>query len=159
MIMVSSCLLGIHSKYDGTNTNTNDLLMRYINLGKYIPICPEQIGGLSTPRRPSEIVNGTGEDVLIGKANVQNNIGDDVTIQFKEGAEQVLYMIKNMPIKAAILKERSPSCGSHKIYDGTFQKNIINGKGVAAAMLSQNNIPIYSEEEITDELLRTLLEV
>jgi len=75
MIMISSCLLGIYSKYDGTETNINSLLMKYIHMGKYLPICPEQLGGLPTPRFPSEIINGTGEDVIIGNANVKNNHG------------------------------------------------------------------------------------
>jgi len=157
MILVSACLLGIYSKYDGTTSNTNDLLMKYCHLGKYLPVCPEQLGGLATPRPPVEISNRTGADVLSGKAQAKNKLGQDVTGQFVRGAEQVLYIARIMPVTAAILKERSPSCGSHQIYDGSFNHVAKEGMGVTAALLSQNNIPVYSEEELTEELLKRLL--
>lgn len=158
MILISSCLLGIHSKYDGTTNNKNSVLMKYCYLGKYLAICPEQLGGLATPRSPVEIIRGSGEDVLKGKAETRNDQGQNVTNEFIKGAEQLLYICQNMPVSAAILKERSPSCGVHLIYDGSFKHVTKAGKGVAAAILSQNEIPLYSEEEITEELIRTLLE-
>ncbi len=148
MIMVSSCLLGIHAKYDGAATNKNDLLMKYSHLGKYLPVCPEQLGGLPTPRPPAEITGGL----------VINNIGQDVTAKFKKGAEQCLYLAAIFPLKAAILKERSPSCGVHKVYDGSFRHIALEGKGVTAALLSEKGIPVYSEEDLTETLLCELLE-
>ncbi len=150
MIMVSSCLLGVHAKYDGTFTNKNDLLMKYSHLGKYLPFCPEQLGGLATPRAPVEIIDGS---------KAINSRGEEVTSQFIKGAEQSLYLTEIFPVKAAILKERSPSCGAHKIYDGSFSHVTKEGKGVTAAILGANGIPLYSEEDLTDELLRELLEL
>lgn len=157
MILVSSCLLGIYAKYDGTRTNENSLLMKYKDRGKYIPVCPEQLGGLCTPRHPVEIIGGSGEDVLKGQARTKNNHGEDVTTQFIRGAEQVLYIASNFPVQAAILKERSPSCGVSCIYDGSFSHLVRAGRGVAAAILNQRKIPLYSEEELTEELLQELL--
>ncbi|MDD4237692.1 MAG: DUF523 domain-containing protein [Desulfotomaculaceae bacterium] len=147
MIIVSSCLLGVHAKYDGTVTNKNDLLMKYSHLGQYLPFCPEQLGGLTTPRPPVETINGT----------AINSMGEDVTSQFKKGAEQSLYLTEIFPIKAAILKERSPSCGVHKIYDGSFSHVVREGQGVTAAILIAKGIPVYSEEDLTEELLCKLL--
>lgn len=157
MILVSSCLLGIHSKYDGSLSNINNLLMKYVGTGKFLPICPEQIGGLSTPRFPSETIGGTGEDVINNNASVINDHGQDVTDEFVKGAEQVLYMAQHMSVTSAILKERSPSCGSHKVYDGNFNGTVKDGMGVTCALLKQNGIPVYSEEEVTEELLERLL--
>lgn len=149
MIIVSSCLLGIHAKYDGTLTNKNDLLIKYAHLGKYLPVCPEQLGGLPTPRPPAEI---TGDAVI-------NSNGEDVTYQFKKGAQQCLYLASVFSVKAAILKERSPSCGVHKVYDGSFSQVVRDGKGITAALLSEIGIPVYSEEDLTKELLCELLEL
>lgn len=159
MIIVSSCLLGVHAKYDGTVTNKNYLLLKYSYLGQYLPFCPEQLGGLTTPRAPVEIIDGSGEDVLQEKTKAINSIGEDVTSQFKKGAEQSLYLAEIFSIKAAILKERSPSCGVHKIYDGSFRHVIREGQGVTAAILSWKGIPVYSEEDITEALLCKLLDL
>ncbi|MEG6584025.1 DUF523 domain-containing protein [Dendrosporobacter sp. 1207_IL3150] len=157
MIIVSSCLLGYESRYDG-GSNSNPLLMKYLSRGKFIPVCPEQLGGLSTPRCPAEIINGCGGEVLVGKAKVQGKHGDDFTKGFVCGARQVLDLANKHSVKAAILKERSPSCGANYIYDGSFSRTIKSGKGITAALLSDNNIVVYSEEEITDEVLLGLLE-
>lgn len=159
MIMVSSCLLGVYAKYEGTVTNRNDLLLKYSKLGKYLPFCPEQLGGLATPRPPVEIMNGSGEDVLRNRTKAVNDLGENVTGQFIKGAEQSLYLARIFPIKAAILKERSPSCGVHKIYDGSFHHVIREGQGVTAAILSAEGIPVFSEEDLTEELLLKLLEL
>ncbi len=149
MNMVSSCLLGLSGKYDGTVTNKNDLLMKHISLGKYLPICPEQLGGLPTPRPPVEITGGL----------AINNKGQDVTAQFIKGAEQCLYLAGLFPVKAAILKERSPSCGVREIYDGTFSQVVRQGKGLTAVLLADRGIPVYSEEDLTEELLCKLLDL
>lgn len=156
MILVSSCLLGFDTKYDGGN-NANDLLMKYSHLGKYIPVCPEQMGGLSTPRKPAEITRGSGVDVIEGSSQVLNILGNDVTAQFAKGASIVLGMAEVFPVTAVILKERSPSCGSREIYDGKFRGKVIPGEGVTTALLRKHNIPVYSEEELTPALLERLL--
>lgn len=156
MIIVSSCLLGTNSKYDG-NSNANDLLMQYSHLGKYIPLCPEQLGGLPTPRPPVEIIGGSGEDVLYNGQKACGEQGQDLTGQFIKGAEEVLKITRAFPVTAAILKERSPSCGSNLIYDGTFRHITKPGQGVTAALLREHGIPVYSETEITIELLEKLL--
>lgn len=156
MILVSSCLLGIKAKYDG-GVNTCELLMRYCRLGKYVPICPEQLGGLATPRLPVELQGGGGEEVLAGKAIAVNCEGEDVTEKFVEGARQVLSVGKMFTVTAAVLKERSPSCGAHQIYDGSFRHITTMGQGITAALLRQSDIPVYSQTELTPELLERLL--
>ncbi len=156
MILVSSCLLDIFSKYDG-NSNACALLMEYSHLGKYIPVCPEQLGGLPTPRPPVEIIGGSGEDVLFNGNKALNEHGQDVTQQFIKGAGEVSKIARTFPVTAAILKERSPSCGSAIIYDGTFAHIIKPGQGVTAALLRKHKIPIYSETQLTRELLEKLL--
>ncbi|RYD05193.1 hypothetical protein N752_10375 [Desulforamulus aquiferis] len=124
--------------------------------GKVVPICPEQLGGSPTPRPPAEIKGGTGLDVLRGTAKVYTDEGLDITDLFIEGAQEVLKVCRIFDVKAAILKERSPSCGCNIIYDGTFQSMRIPGQGVTAALLASQGIPVYSEEELTDELLQKL---
>jgi len=156
MILVSSCLLGLKTRYDG-KANDNSIIMNYSHLGKYIPVCPEQLGGLSTPREPAEITEGSGEDVLDGKSNVVTNTGEDGTEYFIRGAEEVLNLAKTFPVKAAILKDRSPSCGVNRIYNGDFSSTIQNGQGVTAAILRKHGIPIYSEEDVTEDILKELL--
>lgn len=156
MIIVSSCLLGLNTKYDG-KSNAHALLQKYSSLAKYIPVCPEQLGGLPTPRVPVEIINGTGQDVLSGRCAAQGEEGQVVTSEFILGAKEVLKIIEMVKVTAAILKERSPSCGVNHIYDGSFSHQIISGQGVTAALLKEHNIPIYSEEELTEERLLELL--
>lgn len=156
MILVSSCLMGLDTRYDG-KANTSELLVRYSGEGKFIPICPEQFGGLSTPREPSEIVQGSGLDVLQGDCRVINKNNMDVTLNFVAGAQQVLRIIRMIPVSAAILKERSPSCGVYEIYDGTFLHSIRKGQGVTSSLLRKQGIPLYNEKELTEELLLDLL--
>ena len=157
MIMVSSCLLGIYSRYDG-GANTIPLLTKYLKTGKILPICPEQLGGLATPRRPVEIAGGAGVDVLDGSAKAITPDGDDVSSSFVKGAQEVLAIARAFPVTAAILKERSPSCGVHKIYDGSFNHVVREGQGVTAGLLRQLGVPLYSEDDLTEELLQKLLD-
>lgn len=157
MILVSTCLLGLDTRYDG-KSNANELLMEYCCYGKFIPVCPEQLGGLETPRACSEITGGSGENVLSGKVKVMSDNGKDVTEGYIKGAQEVVKLLTLFPVTAAILKQRSPSCGSIRIYDGTFSGRIIEGQGVTAALLRKHNIPVYSEEEVTKDLLEKLLE-
>ncbi|MDR3542471.1 MAG: DUF523 domain-containing protein [Desulfosporosinus sp.] len=156
MIIISACLLGLNTKYDGS-TNAQALLQKYSAAGKFIPVCPEQLGGLSTPRVPVEIIGGTGQDVLRGRCEVQGKQGEVVTSEFIQGANEVIKIVEMVKVTAAILKERSPSCGVNYIYDGNFSHQIKSGQGVTAALLREHKIPIYSEEDLTEEMLIALL--
>jgi len=156
MILVSACLLGIFSKYDG-GSNLQPLLAKYSHRGQFLPVCPEQLGGLPTPRPPAEIIDGCGGDVLTGACKVINQAGEDMTRPFCRGAQEVAALAASFPITAAILKERSPSCGVNQIYDGSFSHVVKKGQGVTASRLKRLNIPVYSEEDITEELLCELL--
>lgn len=156
MILVSSCLIGIDSKYNGSS-NKVSIIMRFCKTGLLIPICPEQLGGLATPRLPSEITGGIGTDVLYGTARVISSNGADVTGEYIKGANEVLKYLNLYRISSAVLKEGSPSCGSNFIYDGTFKHKKMPGYGVAAALLKKYNVPVYSEEDITVELMDELI--
>ncbi len=112
-----------------------------------IPVCPEQLGGLPTPRESSEII-GDGYMVLDGKAKVVTFSGKDVTSNFVRGAEETLRIAKLYGITSAIFKQGSPSCGNGKVYDGTFSKRLVSGDGVTTALLKRNAIKIVSEEEV-----------
>lgn len=139
-ILVSACLLGVNCKYSGKN-NRNENVLRLAEKHTLIPVCPEQLGGLPTPRYPSEICGG----------RVVNNIGEDVTAYYEKGAKEALNIAKLFGCDRAVLKARSPECGSKEIYDGTFTKTVIPGKGITAALLEENGIEVYDE---TDEFLR-----
>ena len=136
-LLISACILGANCKYNGKN-NYNPLVEKLKERYILIPICPEEMGGLSTPRNPSEILN----DKVISSA------GDDVTNNFFDGANKALDIAKKENISKALLKEGSPSCGSNYIYDGTFTKTKTNGMGITARLLKNNNIKIYTEDEI-----------
>ncbi|HBS57754.1 MAG: DUF523 domain-containing protein [Bacillota bacterium] len=145
MIMLSACLAGVDCRYDGGH----NLRPHYKQLwqdGRAILVCPESLGGLCIPRPPAEITGGDGHDVLAGHARVKNRQGTDITEAFLHGAEKVLQLAKKHRVTAALLKERSPSCGATRIYDGTFSGAIRYGMGVTAALLQQNGIAVYSEE-------------
>ena len=136
-ILVSACLLGTNCKYNGSN-NKNDKVLEYIKDKEVIPICPEIMGGLSTPRTPSELVNN----------KVLTKDGIDVTNNYIKGAEEVLYLAKLFNIKKALLKSKSPSCGKGKIYDGTFNNNLIDGNGITTKLLIDNGINVINELEL-----------
>lgn len=147
MILVSACLLGINCKYSGDN-NENDKVKEYLKDKQFVLVCPEQLGGLTTPRDPAEITKLYGDTVLNGESNVVTNNGTDVTEAFLKGAEETLKIAKLYNSKEAILKESSPSCGSNFIYDGTFSGKKIPGFGVTAALLKSNGIKVISEKEL-----------
>jgi len=144
MIIVSACLVGINCKYDGKN-NFVEGIAELMKKGIIMPICPEQLGGLETPRLPAEIVGGGGKEVLEGKGRVLRINGEDVTKEFIKGAEESLYIARYVKPEALILKSKSPSCGFGKIYDGTFSKTLKDGNGVTAELLSQNGFIILNE--------------
>ena len=135
MILVSACLCGINCKYNGGN-NLNEDILKLVKDGKAIPVCPEQLGGLPTPRTPSEII------IINGKRHVVNNNGEDVTDKFEKGAEEVLKLAKELKIKRVIFKKNSPSCGYNEIYDGTFSNKLKRGNGITTDLLLENNIEI-----------------
>ncbi|MCG8539931.1 MAG: DUF523 domain-containing protein [Clostridia bacterium] len=145
MILVSACLLGLDCRYDGSNV-LNRELMDFLKGKEYTVVCPEQLGGLTTPRKPCEIVGGDGSSVLEGISKVVDNQGRDVSKQFIKGAEETLKIIKLYNIKTAILKSGSPSCGSINIHDGSFSGKLIRGKGVTTALLEQNSIVVLTEK-------------
>ena len=136
-LLVSACLLGENTKYNGKN-NYIPLIEKINERYNIITICPEVMGGLSIPRDPSEIIN----DKIINKKM------KDVTEEYNRGAQLALNLALRYNCKKALLKEKSPSCGVKYIYDGTFTKNLINGMGITTRLLSSNNIVVYSENEI-----------
>ena len=136
-ILVSACLLGINCKYDGTNS-LNEKVLDYIKDKEVIPICPEILGGLSTPRPPSEIISD----------KVVNNEQKDVTKEYRKGAEESLKLAKLFKVKKALLKAKSPSCGCGKIYDGTFTKTLIDGDGITTQLFKENNIEVITEIDL-----------
>lgn len=145
MKVISACLVGCHCRYDG-HTQKVDQFSQMVERGEAVFVCPEQLGGLSTPRPPAQIVGGTGEDVLDGNAKVITDGGVDVTDQFIKGAQESLRMAQLVGAKVAVLKERSPSCGSSLIYDGSFTGGKIPGHGVTAALMERHGIKVFSEE-------------
>lgn len=137
MILVSACLIGINCKYSGDN-NENDKVKKYLKDKEFTLVCPEQLGGLSTPRPPAEIV---------GK-RVMTNQNEDVTENFIRGAKETLKIARLYVCSEAILKEGSPSCGCNLIYDGTFSGNKISGEGITADLLKKEGIKVRSEKEL-----------
>jgi uncharacterized protein YbbK (DUF523 family) len=147
MIIVSACLCGINCKYSGGN-NINEKVVELLKSGKALPLCPEQLGGMSTPRPPHEISKGNGEDVLNGTAKVIDKMGTDNSIAFIRGAEETLKAAFQCGAKIAILKSKSPSCGLGMIYDGTFTGTLKEGNGVTCEILMRNGIKVFKEEDI-----------
>jgi uncharacterized protein YbbK (DUF523 family) len=137
MKIVSACLAGIKCRWDG-KAKPCDKVIYLVKRGEAIPVCPEQLGGLTTPRIPAE-----------QKGNkVFAKTGDDLTAQFKSGAREALKIALLASCDEAILKSKSPSCGSGKIYDGTFTRKLIDGDGVFAKILKKNKIKVSSENDI-----------
>ncbi|WP_066639542.1 DUF523 domain-containing protein [Desulfolucanica intricata] len=144
-IIVSACLADIKCKYDGTY-NTVPEIKKMVDEGLAIPVCPEVLGGGPIPREPNEIIEGDGFGVLNGNAKVVTINGADKTDLFLAGAKKVLDIAKKNDVQLAILKERSPSCGSSFIYDGSFSSKKIPGQGVTAALLKKEGLTVCSEE-------------
>lgn len=137
MKLCSACLLGIKCRYDG-QSRPNSKVLALAKKEALIPVCPEQLGGLATPRIPQE---------KVGK-RILNKVGEDVTDNFNRGAEEVLKLAKLLGIKEAIFKQKSPSCGCGLIYDGTFSGNVIKGDGFTTELLKKNGIKVISDEEL-----------
>ena len=138
-VLISACLLGFECKYcGGSNKLPEQQLAALGERFRLIPVCPETAGGLPIPREPSERL-GSG---VIGKS------GRDVTAEFDKGAETALTLARRFGCKAALMKERSPSCGSGTIYDGTFSGKVVPGDGVASERLRAAGVSLYGESEI-----------
>lgn len=137
-IIVSACLLGCNCRYKGDNCK-NEELLELSKKHTLIPVCPEQMGGLPTPRDPGEI---QGEKVI-------SSVGKDITYEYNKGAETALYIAKTTGADVAVLKANSPSCGKGVIYDGTFSGNKTAGDGVTVKLFKENNIKVFTEDEIS----------
>ncbi|MCG8484636.1 MAG: DUF523 domain-containing protein [Clostridia bacterium] len=146
MYLISACLAGVHCRYDHSDKGI-DKIKDLIKNQPSIIVCPEQIGGLTTPRPAAEISGGDGNDVLEGKARIINKAGEDVTDEFVKGALEALEIAEEYGVTKAILKGRSPSCGCGQIYDGTFSGKKIDGDGVLAALLKKSGIDVVTEDE------------
>lgn len=138
-ILVSACLLGKNCKYNGGN-NLNQGVLEFIEGHEVIGVCPEQLGGLSTPRLPAEIVAGL----------VTNKEGVSVDAQFRKGAQTALAVALEKKVDLAILQSRSPSCGVKEIYDGSFSGKKIKGQGVFAKLLSARGIKVLDAEDVAE---------
>ena len=138
-ILVSACLLGKNCKYNGGN-NLNQGVLGFIEVHEVIGVCPEQLGGLSTPRLPAEIVDGV----------VTNKEGVSVDNEFRKGAQEALAVALENKVDLAILQSRSPSCGVKEIYDGSFSGKKIKGQGVFAKLLSARGIKVLDAEDVAE---------
>lgn len=139
-VIVSACLIGENCKYNGKN-NKNEKIIEFLKDKEVILVCPEVMGGMTTPRLKSEILNG----------KVVSEKGDDVTDYFTRGAIIALKKAMDSGAKIAILKEKSPSCGSKYIYNGEFNGTLIKGSGVFASLIGQKGIKILTEEDFVEE--------
>lgn len=136
-VLISACLLGMNCRYDGTGKLMDGLE----DLGEqvhFIPVCPEIYGGLKTPREPAEQKGG----------RIFTKSGEEVTYEYYKGAQEILRLSQFFHCPGAVLKERSPSCGYGKIYDGSFRGKLVDGKGVAAKLLSENGIAVFGESQL-----------
>ena len=140
-IMVSSCLIGLNCKYNGGN-NRNEKLLRLLGGHTVIPVCPEVLGGLPTPRVPAERQG----------SRVITRDGRDVTANYEQGAQEALRLAQMAGCTHALLKERSPSCGCGTIYDGSFTGNLCPGDGVCGALLKQHGIRVLGESRVHELL-------
>ena len=138
-IAVSACLLGENCKYNGGN-NFSEKLAKYVEGHEVIPVCPEVLGGLPTPRTPAEIVDGI----------VTRKDGISVDSEFRTGAKKALDIVFANQVELVILQSRSPSCGVNAIYDGTFSGKTISGQGVFASLLKKNGIRLVDVADILD---------
>ena len=140
-VVISACLLGVHCRYDGGHSR-NETAMNQKKTYQLIPVCPEESGGLLTPRPPAEIVGGDGDAVLDGTAKIMTADGTDVTAAYLKGAHHALQVAQSHGATHVILKARSPSCGCGNIYDGTFSGTLISGDGVTTALLKRHGIVV-----------------
>jgi len=147
-LLVSACLLGVECNHEGRGSPRAviDELAKHYRL---VPVCPEVLGGLPTPRAAAELQDGDGADVVAGTgdARVVNIEGVDVTAAYRRGAEAAVAVARAVGARRAVLKARSPSCGSSAVYDGTFRRRLVPGQGVTAAALAAAGLEVGSEED------------
>ena len=150
MRLCSACLLGLECRYDGKSNleKASEQLLQEFRNGNIIPICPEQLGGLPTPRSGARICSGDGKDVLDRKTRLLTDDGQDVIGQYIKGAYEALKIAKTLGIQEAILKQKSPSCGCGYIQGGLNERKTVEGEGVTTALFKRNGINVYTEEEI-----------
>ena len=141
-VIVSACLAGVNCRYDGGNS-LSESLIRQLKDSRVVPVCPEQLGGLPTPRAAAEISGGDGFNVLSGLAKVVNIEGEDVSTQFIKGAKEALKIARFVGAKRAYLKEKSPSCGVSFIKSKGLEKS---GSGVLAALFAKEDIEVFAYE-------------
>ncbi|MDN5344873.1 MAG: hypothetical protein PWQ18_985 [Clostridia bacterium] len=147
-ILVSACLAGQKCKYNDGH-NLVPAIAELVRQGRAVPVCPETLGGLPTPRPPAEIRGGDGRDVLAGRARVVDREGRDVTAAFLRGAQATLAKAQEIGAGLVVLKEKSPSCGSGLIYDGTFSGTTRPGPGVTVALLREQGFKVIGEGDFT----------
>jgi len=152
MILVSSCLAGVECRYNATHRLV-DKIHELVEQGQAKMVCPELLGGFQTPREPAEIVNGTGEDVLDGRAKIIEKSGSDVTELYLLGARRTLEFARELQAKIIVLKEYSPSCGGKMVYDGSFSNARVAGAGVTTALLRREGFKVISEEEFVEMMV------
>ncbi|MFP3889269.1 DUF523 domain-containing protein [uncultured Ralstonia sp.] len=151
-VLVSACLLGQPVRYDGGTVATEGGILACWQMeGRVVPMCPEMAGGLPVPRLPAEIHgDGGGAAVLRGAARVVEHHGHDVTEAFVQGAQRALEAAREAGVQVAVLTERSPSCGSTFLYDGSFSSQLQPGEGVTAALLREHGIRVFSQHQLED---------
>jgi uncharacterized protein YbbK (DUF523 family) len=142
-ILCSACLLGVSCRYNA-EAKTSEKALKLAEDHNVVLVCPEQLGGLPTPRPPSEIVH----DPESGAPRVIDRNGKDVTAEFVRGAEEVLRIARLTGAEEAVLKARSPSCGCGVVYDGSFSGALVPGDGVTAALLKQNGLTVMTEDDL-----------
>lgn len=154
-ILVSACLLGLCCRYDGKSV-PNEQITALLDKHTLIPVCPEILGGLPTPRLPSEIIGQSASEISDTNPKglkLINNANEDMTAAFARGAKEALKLAKLYGCNTAILKSHSPSCGHGEIYDGTFSGTLTKGNGLTAELLIHNDIKVYDEHHLEELLI------
>ena len=141
-LLVSACLLGVMCRYDG-QSRPDEKVVGLLKNHVLVPVCPEQLGGLSTPRCPCEIQGD----------RVMSRDGDDRTAEYEKGALEALRLCRLFSCEAAVLKAKSPSCGLGCVYDGTFSGTLRPGDGVTAGLLKNSGVPVYTEKNLPEDWL------
>jgi uncharacterized protein YbbK (DUF523 family) len=157
LVAISACLIGCKCRYNGCSRPQAGAL-KLLAAGRALPLCPEQLGGLSTPRPPVELSGGDGNAVLAGCARALTADGTDLTKALVQGAWETLRVVELGRLRVAVLKEGSPSCGVSRIGDGSFRGQARPGRGVTAALLARHGIEVYSEDQLDSLLCRYGLE-
>lgn len=158
-VLVSSCLLGRKVRYDGSyKLAGHPVLLRWLEEGRVVSICPEVAVGFPVPRQPAEMTTGSGDDVLNGEGRVVEQTGADVSELYIKGAAASLELARQHQCEYAVLTDGSPSCGSSFVYDGSFQGKTMSGNGVTASLLRRVGITVFNQNQI-DELDRIMMKL